>query len=139
MKLNGERGAIRIVSYVSLDTSGSVGPTPCDTVPTHTYIHITGPCQSMVYTAADPGSACPRAGSPKYPFFFIFHQPKGCFPPDRQKVFELPYKKRFFFKGYESVNFSLRRARPGIRRPWTCSRSHKYMQHSNPQMHLLWS
>jgi hypothetical protein len=54
---------------------------------------MTGPGQSMVYTAADPGSACPRAGSPKYLslfllffFFLIFHQPKGCFPPDRQKV-----------------------------------------------------
>ena len=67
-------------------TSGSVGPSAWDTVPTHTHIHITGPGWSMVYTTADPGSACPRAESPKFPYFLIFHQPKGCFPPDRQKV-----------------------------------------------------
>jgi hypothetical protein len=54
----------------------------------HTYIHITGPGRSMVYTAADPGSACPRAESPNFRsfFFLISTSQKGCFPPDRQKV-----------------------------------------------------
>ena len=28
------------------------------------------PGRSLVYTDADPGSACPRAESPKFPFFF---------------------------------------------------------------------
>jgi hypothetical protein len=36
-------------------------------------------------------------------------------------------------------NFCLWRARPGIRRPWTCSCSHTYMQYSDLQIHLLWS
>ena len=53
-----------------------------------------------------------------------------------------PIKTFFFFfflkKGYESVNFCLRRARTEIRRPWTCSRSHTYMPCSDPQIHLLW-
>ena len=43
-----------------------------------------------------------------------------------------------FKKGYESVNFRLRRAQLEIRHPRTCSRSHTYMQDSNPQIHLLW-
>jgi hypothetical protein len=50
---------------------------------------------------------------------------KNVFPPQK--------------KGHESVNFRLRRARPEIRRPWTCSRSHTYMQDSDPQIYLLWS
>jgi hypothetical protein len=72
--------------------------------------------------------------------FLIFHQPKGCFPPDRQKVPEFTLKKTLFFfkKGYESVNFRLRRTRPEIRRPWTCSRSHTYMQNLDTQIYLLW-
>ena len=41
-------------------------------------------------------------------------------------------------KGYESVNFLLRRARPEIRRPWTYSRPRTYMPHTDPQIHLLW-
>ena len=71
-------------------------------------------------------------------------------PPTSQKVAfhqivktsrNLPYKKNSLKKkrGYESVNFRLRRARPEIHRPWTCSRSHTYMHHSDPQIHLLWS
>ena len=131
--------ALDFVPGFKATTIGYVGPSAWDTVPTHTYIHITGPVQSMVYTAAYPESACPRAGSPKYPSFF-FHQPKGCFPPYRQKVPEFTLKKTFLFlKGYESVNFRLRRARPEIRHPRTCSRSRTYMQHSDPQIHLLWS
>jgi hypothetical protein len=48
------------------------------------------------------------------------------------------FPRRSTLKGYESVNFCLRRARPEIRRPWTCSRSHTYMHHSNPQYDLWW-
>jgi hypothetical protein len=71
----GGRGAsLRVEARAT--TSGSVGPITWDTVPTHTYIPITGPGRSMVYTA-DPGSACPRAGSPKYPSLFLFFD----FPP----------------------------------------------------------
>jgi hypothetical protein len=42
--------------------------------------------------------------------------------------------KRAYFckKGYESVIFFLRRARPEIRRHWTCSRPHTYMHHTDP-------
>ena len=124
-------------------TSGSIGLSAWDTVPTHTYIHITEPGQSMVYTAADPGSACPRAGSPKYPSSLLFFD----FPPAKRLLSTrssknsriYPIKNFFFLKGYESVNFRLRRARPEIRRPWTCSRSHTYMQHLDLQIHLLWS
>jgi hypothetical protein len=75
----------------------------------------------MVYTAAEPGSACPRAESPKFRSFFlyIFRQPNGCFPPDRQKVPKFTAYKRicFLLKGYESVIFCMRRARPEILRP----------------------
>ena len=96
----------------------------------------------MVYTAADPGSACPRAESAKFPFFFlIFQKPKECFAAFHQivkKSRNLHYKKLLFFKEYESVNFCLWRAWPGIRRPWTCSRPHTYMHHTDPQIYLLW-
>jgi hypothetical protein len=46
-----------------------VGSNVWDTVLTHAYIHMIGPGLSLVYTAADPGSACPRARFPKYPSF----------------------------------------------------------------------
>jgi hypothetical protein len=95
----------------------------------------------MVYTAADPGSVCPRAGSPKYPSFFFpdFPPAKRVLSTRSSKAPEFTLKKNLFLKGYESVNFRLQRARHEIRRPWTCSRSHIYMQHSNPQIYLLWS
>ena len=119
-------------------TSGSVGPCGWDTVPTHTYIHITGPGRSMVYTAADPGSACPRAESPKFPsFFFDFPPAKRVLSTRSSKSPEF-YPIKNVFKN-KSVNFRLRRARPEIRRPWTCSRPHTYMHHTDPQIHLLWS
>jgi hypothetical protein len=67
----------------------------------------------MVYTAADFGSACPRASSfdlfflifppakrvlstcPRASIFFWFcHQPKGCFLPNYQKVLKLKRNKK---------------------------------------------
>jgi hypothetical protein len=61
--------------------------TPFPHILVHTYYRTRPASPKCTHAAADPGSACPRAGSPKYPLFFlIFHQPKGCFPPDRQKV-----------------------------------------------------
>jgi hypothetical protein len=77
-------------------TSRSVGVNAWNTVPTHTstYIHITGPGQSMVYTAADwicLFSSWIPLNILFFSFFFfflIFQQPKGSFPPDRQKVSE---------------------------------------------------
>ena len=95
----------------------------------------------MVYTAADPGSACPQAESPKLQslFFLIFHQLKRVLSSRSSKSPEIyPIKTCFVFKRVRICNFRLRRARPGIRRPWTCSCSHTYIQYSNPQIHLLW-
>ena len=137
---NSSSFVFKIWSYPSkATTSGSVGPSAWQTVPTHTYIHITGPGRSMVYTAADPGPACPRAESPKFRYFLIFHQPKRVLSTRSSKSPELyPIKTCFVFKRVQICNFCLRRARPGIRRPWTCSCSHTYMQCSDPQIHLLW-
>ena len=93
----------------------------------------------MVYTATDRGSACPRAESPKFPsFFFDFPPAKRVLCTRSSNSLEIYHIKNFFFKGYESVNFRLRRARPEIRCPWTCSQSHTYMHHSNAQIHVLW-
>jgi hypothetical protein len=115
-------------------------------VPTHTYIHITKPGQSMVYTTADPGSAQVFELDPLnihlFLSFFFFD-----FPPAKRVLATgssnspriYPTICFLYIKGYESVNFRVRRARPEIRRPWTCSRSHTYMQDSDPQIHLLWS
>ena len=72
-------------------------------------------------------------------FFLIFHQPKRVLSTRSSKSPELyPIKTCFVFKRVQICNFCLRRARPGIRRPWTCSCSHTYMQCSDPQIHLLW-
>ena len=81
-----------------------------------------------------------NAPTAKFPSFFRFStSQKGAFHQIVKKSLNLPYKKVIFFlKGYESVKFCLRRARPVIRRPWTCSRSHTYMHHSNPQYDLWW-
>jgi hypothetical protein len=38
-----------------------------------------------VYTAANPRSACPNFKIQYFHNFLNFHQPKGCFLPDRQK------------------------------------------------------
>ena len=84
-----------------------MGPSAWDTVPTHTYIHITGPGWSMVYTTADPGSACPRAESPKFQYFLIFHQPKGCFPPDRQKVLKFTLRGSGGYTTFKGISLRL--------------------------------
>jgi hypothetical protein len=69
----------------------------------------------VAHTAADPGSACPRAGSPKHPsfasFFYFFlilfsTSQKGAFHQIVKKSQNLLYK--YFFKKIkvcESVNF----------------------------------
>ena len=103
-----------------------------------TYIHtFQGPGRSIVYAAADPRSACLRGESPKFPFFFWFSTSQKCaFCQIVNKSRILPYKKLFKNK---SVNFRLRRARPDIRRLWTCSRPHTYMHLIDPQYDLLWS
>jgi hypothetical protein len=94
----------------------------------------------MVYTAADPGSACPRAESPKFPSFFDFPPAKRVLATRSSKSTEIyPVKTFSVFKGYESVKICMRCARPEIRRPWTCSRPHTYMHHRNPLNYLLWS
>jgi hypothetical protein len=106
------------------------------------YIHITGqagPC--IVYTATDRGSVCPRAESPKFPSFSDFPPAKRVLSTRSSKIPEIYriIKNIREKKGYESVDFRLRRARPEIHRPWTCSRSETYMHHLDPQIHLLWS
>ena len=74
-----------------------------------------------------------------FDLFGFFTSQKGCLPPDRQKNPEIyRIKTCFVFKRVRICNFCLRCARPGIRRPWTCSCSHTYMQYSNPQIHLSW-
>jgi hypothetical protein len=60
-------------------------------------------------------------------FFFLFStSQKGAFHQIVKKSHNL------------YVNFRLWRARPEICRPWTCSRSHTYMQYSDSQIYLLW-
>ena len=125
------RTAARVLCYMEVyrivcmaTTCGSVGLCGWETVPTHTYIHIAGASRSMVYTAADPGFACPRAESPKFPYFFWFSTSQNGAFHQIVKNMEIYLIKFFFFKGYESVIFCMRRARPEIRRPWTCSRPH---------------
>ena len=74
-----------------------------------------------------------------FEIFLIFHLPKRVLSTRSSKSTELyPIKTCFVFKRVQICNFCLRRARPGIRRPWTCSCSHTYMQCSDPQIHLLW-
>ena len=57
------------------------------------------PGRSMVYTAADPKSAWPRAESPKFPSFFDFPPAKRVLSTRSSKSPEIyPIKKVFFPK-----------------------------------------
>jgi hypothetical protein len=56
-----------------------------------------------VYTAANPRSACQNFKIQNFHNFLNFHQPKGCFLPDRQKSPEFYAIKNVKKKAYSCL------------------------------------
>ena len=83
------------------------------------------PSWSMLYTAADPRSACQISKFQNFHNFLNFHQPKGCFLSDRQKSPEFYAIKNVKKKAYSCIFFFFLKQRQRQPAPPTPKRSKK--------------